>query len=255
MKKNFIEIQNLNVSFKVNKTVVNILHNINLNIEKEDSVAIIGESGSGKSMLVKTICGILPSNLSQIIGTITFKEKNIELNQGIDKKYIGIVLQNPMQSFNPTIKISDFMNDVFKANNINDDKNNTKKIKIIQDLDIKDPNIILHKYPYELSGGMLQRLAIGIALAQKPEILICDEPTSSLDIITQKKIINLIQKQKEEHNFTLIFITHDISLIEKFCNKVVIIKKGEIIEQGKTEDILKKPQELYAKELIKISNL
>ena len=160
-----------------------------------------------------------------------------------------------MQSFNPTIKISDFMNDVFKANNINDDKNNTKKIKIIQDLDIKDPNIILHKYPYELSGGMLQRLAIGIALAQKPEILICDEPTSSLDIITQKKIINLIQKQKEEHNFTLIFITHDISLIEKFCNKVVIIKKGEIIEQGKTEDILKKPQELYTKELIKISNL
>ena len=180
MKNSFFKIDNLNLSFKVDKGIINILNGISFEIDEFSSIALIGESGSGKSILSKVICGILPPNINEISGTLTFKNKQIEINKGIENNKIGIVLQNPMTTFNPTLKIGKFFKDVFKANSISDDKDDTKKVEIIKRLGISNPKRILNKYPHELSGGMLQRIAIGIALAKKPEILICDEPTSSL---------------------------------------------------------------------------
>ncbi len=254
MKEDFLKIKNLNVNFIVNKNIVKALQNININIEKNDTIAIIGKSGSGKTVLAKTLCGILPNNLSEIEGEITFNGRVLDLKQGIDKRYISIVLQNPMQSFSETIKIKNFINDVFKANNISD-RNDDTKIRILKEMEIKNPKEVLKKYPYELSGGMLQRLALGIMLEKKPEILICDEVTSSLDVITQKNIINLILKEKQKQHFTLLFITHNINLVKEFCNKIVIIKDGEIIEQGITEKIIDNPQTSYTKNLIKTATI
>ena len=253
MENTFLKIDNLNISFKVNDCIVNILNNVSFNIKKSSSTAIIGESGSGKSVFSKVICGILPTNLNKIDGTLIFDNKKIEIEKGIDRDKIGIVLQNPMTTFNPTLKIGKFMKDVFKANNIDDDKEDSKKIKIIKELGIANPKNILNKYPHELSGGMLQRLAIGIALVKKPEVLICDEPTSSLDVITQKRIIKLIKEEKERQKFTLIFITHDIGIIEGLCDEIIVMQKGNIIEKDKTSEVLKKTQKDYTKNLIKSS--
>lgn len=254
MNNDLLNITNLNVKFMINQNVIEVLKDINISIEKQDTVAIIGESGSGKTILAKTICGILPNNLYEICGKINYNGEDINLKQGINKKYVSIVLQNPMQSFSETVKIKNFMNDVFKANKIHEEDDNIK-IKILKEMEIKNPKDVLKKYSYELSGGMLQRIALGIMLEKKPEILICDEVTSSLDVITQRNIVNLILKEKKKQRFTLLFITHDISLVEEFCNKVIIIKNGEIIEQGKREEILKYPQSLYTKNLIMNANI
>lgn len=253
MKNTFLQIKNINVSFKVEEDIIKVLHDINLTIDKNDSIAIIGESGSGKSVLSKTICGILPPNLNEIDGQIIFENEEVEIGSGINKNEIGIVLQNPMQTFNPTIKIKTFMRDVFFANAIEDDENDSKKIGIINELGISDPEIVLEKYPHELSGGMLQRLAIGITLAKKPRILICDEPTSSLDIIMQKRIIDLIKDKKAKYNFALIFITHDISIIKNLCTKVVVMRNGKILEAGNIDQTFDNPNNLYTKKLIEAS--
>ena len=124
MNNDLLNITNLNVKFMINQNVIEVLKDINISIEKQDTVAIIGESGSGKTILAKTICGILPNNLYEICGKINYNGENINLKQGINEKYVSIVLQNPMQSFSETVKIKNFMNDVFKANKIHEEDDN-----------------------------------------------------------------------------------------------------------------------------------
>ena len=244
-----LKVEDLSINLK-NKDKV--LNEISFTLNENSSLAIIGESGSGKTMLAKAICGILPSSLISITGKIVYENK--ELSGDIESD-IGLVLQNPQQCISPVIKIGKFFDDVLLSHGIKD-YNNLKKIEALTSVGINNPEKRLKQYSYEMSGGMLQRIMIAIVLSIKPKLCIFDEPTTGLDVVTQKEIIDLILKIKQKENMSVIFISHDINLACKICEEIVIMKDGIILEQGKNiKDMEINTQHQYVKELIKASNI
>jgi peptide/nickel transport system ATP-binding protein len=209
------------------KTDDKTLVNINFSIEK--STALVGQSGSGKSLTLKTLLGLLPNNLN--------KEFLYKSDFELKPKNIGYVPQNPFTSLSPLTKIKDqFFCDLEKQD---------KLLKLV-DLEPSMKN----RFPMELSGGQLQRIVIAIALSTEPKILLLDEPTTALDTKNKKIIISLLKDIIEKLNLKVLFVTHDIFSIEDICEDILILKHGNIVESGKTFDVLKNPQDIYTKELI-----
>jgi peptide/nickel transport system ATP-binding protein len=209
------------------KTDDKTLVNINFSIEK--STALVGQSGSGKSLTLKTLLGLLPNNLN--------KEFSYKSDFELEPKNIGYVPQNPFTSLSPLTKIKDqFFCDLEKQDEL---------LKLV-DLEPSMKN----RFPMELSGGQLQRIVIAIALSTEPKILLLDEPTTALDTKNKKIIISLLKDIIEKLNLKVLFVTHDIFSIEDICEDILILKHGNIVESGKTTDVLKNPQDVYTKELI-----
>jgi len=243
--QDLLKISNLNISLSNTKSFLfknykTILHDINLTLNKSDILGIIGKSGSGKTTLINSILG-----LNKGSGEIIFNNQNILKNRN-HKGKIQIVFQDPYSSLNPKMTIKEI---IIESLSINKKK---YEINIIYDtLKMVDLNLeILDKYPHALSGGQKQRVAIARAIITEPEILILDEATSSLDQITQESIITLLNKLNQEKNISMIFITHNIDLLSRLCNKVIVMQKGKIIEYGNTAEIIKNPQQEYSKNLI-----
>jgi peptide/nickel transport system ATP-binding protein len=209
------------------KTDDKTLVNINFSIEK--STALVGQSGSGKSLTLKTLLGLLPNNLN--------KEFSYKSDFELEPKNIGYVPQNPFTSLSPLTKIKDqFFCDLEKQDEL---------LKLV-DLEPSMKN----RFPMELSGGQLQRIVIAIALSTEPKILLLDEPTTALDTKNKKIIISLLKEIIAKLNLKVLFVTHDIFSIEDICEDILILKHGNIVESGKTFDVLKNPQDIYTKELI-----
>jgi peptide/nickel transport system ATP-binding protein len=209
------------------KTDDKTLVNINFSIEK--STALVGQSGSGKSLTLKTLLGLLPNNLN--------KEFSYKSDFELEPKNIGYVPQNPFTSLSPLTKIKDqFFCDLEKQDEL---------LKLV-DLEPSMKN----RFPMELSGGQLQRIVIAIALSTEPKILLLDEPTTALDTKNKKIIISLLKEIIAKLNLKVLFVTHDIFSIEDICEDILILKHGNIVESGKTSDVLKNPQDIYTKELI-----
>jgi peptide/nickel transport system ATP-binding protein len=209
------------------KTDDKTLVNINFSIEK--STALVGQSGSGKSLTLKTLLGLLPNNLN--------KEFSYKSDFELEPKNIGYVPQNPFTSLSPLTKIKD----QFFCNL-------EKQDELLQLVDL-EPSM-KNRFPMELSGGQLQRIVIAIALSTEPKILLLDEPTTALDTKNKKIIISLLKDIIEKLNLKVLFVTHDIFSIEDICEDILILKHGNIVESGKTSDVLKNPQNIYTKELI-----
>ncbi|XOB61682.1 ATP-binding cassette domain-containing protein [Campylobacterota bacterium DY0563] len=217
-----VEIKHLKISTE-DKTLVDICFNI------KNSTALIGQSGSGKSLTLKSILSLLPSNLN-----LKFDYNSpFELNS----KNIGFIPQNPFTSLSPMTKIK---NQFFCENEKKEELFN------LVGLDTK----FLNRFPSELSGGQLQRVVIAIALSNEIKFLLLDEPTTALDENSKKTILELIYKLQKELNILTLFVTHDINSIKNICENIVIIKDGAIIEKGTTKDVLNNPQSTYTKELI-----
>ena len=240
-----LEIKNLNKSFENGFK----LQNINFDIEEGEIVSLIGESGSGKTTISKILVGLMKGE-----GEILFKGQDILKNSQNNKK-IQMIFQSPYSSLNPKYKIRDIvLEGVIYQKTL---KQGEDKEKYLQDILAKVglEKEVAEKYPNELSGGQRQRVGIARAIAVKPDLIIADEILTALDALTQIQIVELFQKLKKEDKISYLFISHDINVVKKISDRILIIKDGEIIESGTKDKIFSSPQEEYTKKLIEISSL
>lgn len=239
-----IEIKDLEVQFRVRNKVLTAIRKVSLDINKGEIIAIVGESGSGKSVFTKTLVGMLEENGRVSGGSIKyggvdlaqFKENRDWLK--IRGKRISMIFQDPMTSLNPLKRIGFQVAEVIRIHR-GLDKHSAKQetIKLLKRVGIKNAEERYRDFPFQYSGGMRQRVVIAIALACKPDILICDEPTTALDVTIQAQILELIKSLKDEFGFTVIFITHDLGVVAEIADRVCVMYAGQILERGTAEDI------------------
>ncbi|AFZ70790.1 oligopeptide/dipeptide ABC transporter, ATP-binding protein [Caldisphaera lagunensis DSM 15908] len=248
-----LSIKNLSIHFYTPKGVRKAVDRVDLELNKGEVIGIAGESGSGKSTLALGIMRLITYPGRIVSGEIYFNGENIlkmsedEFNKKIRWKKIAMIFQGSMNGFTPVFKIGDQIREVMEIHEYNGDyESRIKELLNMVELD----ESVANKYPHELSGGMRQRAFIAMALALNPEILICDEPTTALDVITQAKIINLLKKLKKELNLSIIFITHDLALLSEISDKLYIMYAGGIMERGNSLDIYKNPKHPYTQLLI-----
>ena len=238
---NILEVKNLEVILKKNNK--KIIKNISFSIEKNSCVGILGESGSGKSITCKSILNILNDNFN-IDGEIIFDGKNLinyteKEMKNIRGKQICMILQNPMTSFDPLFTIQNQMVETFLEHlNISAKEALELAKESLEKMRMKDIDVVLKKYPHELSGGMLQRVMIAIAIALKPKLIIADEPTTAIDSLNQKDIIEEFKILKNEINVSILFVTHDLGVLSYLADKLIVMQNGEIVESGTTAEII-----------------
>lgn len=253
MSNNIIlSVKDLEVKFKVRDRVLTAIRNISLDFEEGKTVAIVGESGSGKSVFTKTFTGMLEVNGSVTNGSIMFegqdlaqikKDKDWEKIRG---KKIATVFQDPMTSLDPVRTIGYQISEVIIKHQ-GKSKAEAKKeaIELMEKVGIYNAADRYDEYPFQYSGGMRQRIVIAIALACRPRILICDEPTTALDVTIQAQIINLIKSLSKEYGFTTIYITHDLGVVANVADMVAVMYAGQIIEYGTVEEVFYEPKHPY----------
>ncbi|WP_251440038.1 ABC transporter ATP-binding protein [Veillonella intestinalis] len=250
-----LTVNNLSVVHQNRERSKQILENVSFSLKAGACLGILGESGSGKSMTAKAILGILSRDF-KITGEALYKKKNLltmstlELRslRGLD---IGMIMQNPMTCFDPLYKIGNQIFETFEAHDLFPRGEwQAKAVEILQKMHIREPEDTLNKFPHQLSGGMLQRIMIGVAMAMKPDILICDEPTTAIDSITQYEIIKEFKRIKDSKEVAMIFITHDISVISHLADEIMVLNQGQVADYGTFKDIMANPKDAYTKMLI-----
>ncbi len=259
--KTILDIRNLDISFKTHAGVVHAIRGVNLDLCKGETVAIVGESGSGKSVTMKAAMGLLDSNASVNSGEILYTytndqgvEKTVdllkmskkELRQHINGKRIAMVFQDPMTSLDPTMTIGkQIMESMFLHRKLSKDAAKARALELLQLVGITDAEKRFRHYPHQLSGGMRQRVVIAIALSADPDILICDEPTTALDVTIQAKILELIMDIQRKMKLSVIYITHDLGVVAKVADYVNVMYAGKIVEVGNVNEIFFEPKHPY----------
>ena len=259
--KTILQIKNLDISFRTNAGVVHAIRGINLDLQKGETVAIVGESGSGKSVTMKAAVGLLDSNATINSGEILYtyddghgQDKTVDLlklsKKQLRTEYNGqrlaMVFQDPMTSLDPTMTIGkQIMEGMLLHKHMPKDEARTKTLQLLELVGITDAEKRFRNYPHQLSGGMRQRVVIAIALSAKPDILICDEPTTALDVTIQSKILDLIKQIQQKMHLSVIYITHDLGVIAEMADYVVVMYAGRIVEQGTAEEIFAHPAHPY----------
>jgi len=251
-----LEIKNFNVTYKNSEKKVYAVKDANFSIDKGDSLGIVRESGSGKSTLAMAVLRLLPEDSSIISGEAIFLGKNIlELSEeelrNLRWDELSVVFQKSMNSLSPVHKIGDQIQDIYKVHrpDATEEEIREKCNFLFKLVNLSDR--VYDLYPHELSGGMLQRISIAISLIHDPSLLILDEATTALDVVTQGQILDEIRKMETELNMTRIMITHDMSVVAASCNKIAVMYAGEFMEVGYAKDILKNPKHPYTVGLIK----
>lgn len=256
-----LRVNNLNISSFNNKTEFSICKNINFEINAGETLGILGESGSGKSISVLSILRLLPPTLSVTSGNIYYSSKEgIEADlvklpskalQNIRGKDIAMVFQEPMSSLNPVFTCGDqVLETIAKHKKLKYNDAKAQVITLFEKVKLPEPQRIFNSYPHQLSGGQKQRVMIAIAISCNPRLLICDEPTTALDVTVQKSILDLLKELQADLGMSIIFITHDISVIAEIANRILVFYKGEIVEQGEVKQILTEATHPYTKGLL-----
>ncbi len=259
-KECILAIKNLAISFKTSNGMVEAVRGVNFELNKGDTLAIVGESGSGKSVTVRAIMGILSRNGQINSGTVDFayerdgqkvavdimKLSKSQLRKRINGKRIAMIFQDPTTSLNPTMTIGEqVMEGMLYHLHKNRDEAFKKAIELLELVGIRDAGNRMKMYPHQLSGGMCQRVVIAIALSCDPELLICDEPTTALDVTIQFNILELIKRIQRQLNISVIYVTHDLSVVAKVADYVAVMYAGKIVEKGTVEDIFYRPRHPY----------
>ncbi len=251
--KTLLEIKNLNITFGFNDQIVNAVSNSSFKINKGECFAIVGESGSGKSVTALTIMRLIRSNSQlRISGEAIYENKDL-LNldestlQNIRGKKISMIFQEPMTSLNPLHNIEKQITECFSKRQSSD---KSKCISLLKEVGIENPEIRLSHYPHQLSGGQRQRIMIAMAIANNPDLLIADEPTTALDVTIQKQILDLLDNLRKKYKMSLLLITHDLGIVKKIADRVCVMEKGIIVEQNKTSIVFSHPDHNYTKKLI-----
>lgn len=247
-----LSVRNLCVSI----SKIPILKNISFNLKKNQILGFVGESGSGKSITAFSIINLLRSKNITKTGTINYNGDFIESlgSKGFEKirgNEISIIFQEPMSSLNPSMKCGEQILEIILNHNlISLKKGKNKVLELIKKVQLIESEIVYGKYPHQLSGGQQQRIMIAMAIACDPKVLIADEPTTSLDGIVKKEIINLLKSIQKETKMSIIFISHDLHLVSKIAEKIIVLNKGEIVELGSSHQIFNNPKKLYTKLLL-----
>ena len=261
-REKILEVRDLNISFRTDSGIVNAIRGVNLDLYKGETIAIVGESGSGKSVTTKAIMGIMAGNGSIDGGSInyTWTDENTgeritkdicqlsekEMQSEIRGRKIAMVFQDPMTSLNPTMTIGNqIMEPMIHHYNTPKEEAYKKAVELLQLVGITNAEKRMKNYPHQLSGGMRQRIVIAIALSCDPYVLICDEPTTALDVTIQAKILELIQDIQKKKDLSVIYITHDLGVVAKVADYVNVMYAGKIVETGTIDEIFYDPRHPY----------
>ncbi len=259
-RRKVLSIRDLEISFSTSSGSVSAIRGVRLDLYEGETIAIVGESGSGKSVTTKAVLGILSENGKIEKGSILFtynrngeevtrdltKLSDQEMQRHIRGKRIAMVFQDPMTSLDPTMPIGkQIIEGMHEHYHTSFHEAREKAIKLLELVGITDPEKRFKQYPHQLSGGMRQRVVIAIALACEPQILICDEPTTALDVTIQAKILRLLKEIQQKTNVAIIFITHDLGVVANIADYVAVMYAGKIIEKGLVEEIFYDPKHPY----------
>ena len=250
-----LKVENLNVTLTQRKSSKKLVEEVSFEVRPGECLGILGESGSGKSMTVKSVLGLLDKNF-QISGRAIFdgqdllRESKEELRR-LRGSRITMVLQNPMTCFDPLYRIGSQMAETFATHTTwSAQEIRSHSLEILAQMRIRNGEEVLEKYPHQLSGGMLQRIMIGIAMALEPELLIADEPTTAIDAITQYEILEEFVRIKKEKHTAMLFITHDLGAISKVADRVLVMNSGHVVDSGTFEHILMHANDPYTRMLV-----
>ena len=250
-----MKVEDLCVDLVTRRQKKRIVDHVKFEVYPGECLGILGESGSGKSMSLKAVLGLLDKNF-QVSGQAVFDDKNLigapgEELRKLRGNQIGMVLQNPMTCFDPLYRIGSQMAETFAMHtDWNGEKIRNVSLEVLDQMRIHDGAEVLEKYPHQLSGGMLQRIMIGIAMALSPELLIADEPTTAIDAITQYEILEEFERIKREKKTAMIFITHDLGAISKVADRIMVMNSGRIVDQGDFHHILHHAKDPYTRLLV-----
>ena len=250
-----MKVEDLCVDLVTRRQKKRIVDHVKFEVYPGECLGILGESGSGKSMSLKAVLGLLDKNF-QVSGQAVFDDKNLigapgEELRKLRGNQIGMVLQNPMTCFDPLYRIGSQMAETFAMHtDWNGEKIRSVSLEVLDQMRIHDGAEVLEKYPHQLSGGMLQRIMIGIAMALSPELLIADEPTTAIDAITQYEILEEFERIKREKKMAMIFITHDLGAISKVADRIMVMNSGQIVDQGDFHHILHHAKDPYTRLLV-----
>ena len=250
-----MKVEDLCVDLVTRRQKKRIVDHVEFEVYPGECLGILGESGSGKSMSLKAVLGLLDKNF-QVSGQAVFDDKNLigapgEELRKLRGNQIGMVLQNPMTCFDPLYRIGSQMAETFAMHtDWNGEKIRSVSLEVLDQMRIHDGAEVLEKYPHQLSGGMLQRIMIGIAMALSPELLIVDEPTTAIDAITQYEILEEFERIKREKKTAMIFITHDLGAISKVADRIMVMNSGRIVDQGDFHHILHHAKDPYTRLLV-----
>lgn len=256
MEDLLLEVKDLNIEFHDHLIPETVVYDFDLTLQKGEIVGLVGESGSGKSMSALAIAGLLSRKDMKKRGEILFEGKELltcsrsELRK-IQGNDIGIIFQEPMTSLNPVKRIGWQVEEALRIHtDLDKQQRYDKVIKMLKEVELADAERVYRQYPHELSGGMRQRVMIAAAMICEPKLLIADEPTTALDVTIQAQIVELLKRMNREKNTTILFISHDLSLVRQLCRRVLVMQGGYVVESGKTEEFFLNPKEEYTRKLI-----
>ncbi|AXF44757.1 ABC transporter ATP-binding protein [Acinetobacter johnsonii] len=254
-----LQVENLRISFKnEEKQYIETVKGISFSIPVNTTVALVGESGSGKSVTSLATMGLLPTESSQIASDskILFEGKNLldlprrEMRKKCGKD-IAMIFQEPMSSLNPVFTVGSQIAEILQLHlGMSRKQARARALELLIEVGIPSPETKIDAYPGQLSGGQQQRVMIAMAIACKPKLLIADEPTTALDVTIQKQILNLLESLRKKHQMSMLFITHDLALVGEIADQVIVMRHGQIREQGRVKDVLERPQDVYTKALL-----
>ena len=257
-REKVLEVRDLNVTFHARGQEIRAVRGVNLDVYPGEILGIVGESGSGKSVTMKAVLGILPENASIKAGSL--KLLSTEMTSLSEDEYrrlrgkdMTMIFQDPMTALDPVMTVGKHMEEVLKRNLglKNKEEIRQKSIEMLDKVGIPDPPSRLKQYPHEFSGGMRQRVMIAIAFACDPKILICDEPTTALDVTIQGQILDIIKNLQKKNQTSVIMITHDLGVVANIAQKIAVMYSGIIVESGTCEDIFYRPRHPYTWALIR----
>lgn len=255
--ENILEVKELKTVFETKEGVKEVVKGIDFAIKKGKITCIVGESGSGKSMTAMSIIKMLPKNANIKKGKVVFqgedlvkmKPKDIRCIRG---RKIFSIFQNPMNCFNSSLTMGNQIYDLLSSNmKVSRQEFGIKFCSIMESMGLESPYIILNQYPFQLSGGMLQRMMIAAAIFMEPDIIIADEPTTALDVTTQKEILKQFKLIQKNFNTTILMITHDFGVVAEIADEILVMKDGYIVEKGNAFEIFNNPKHRYTVSLIK----
>lgn len=252
-----LKIKNLKTYFHTRAGINRAVDDISFSIDKGEIVGVVGESGSGKSVTCHTMLGLLPQPPAKVEGgSVTFDNEELlnlpqSLLRAIRGKRISMIFQDPMSCLNPYLKILDQITEpILIHENVSRKTAEARAIEMMKKVGIRDAEARAHSYPHEFSGGMRQRVMIAMALVTKPDLLLADEPTTALDVTVQARILKILRSLKDDLGIAVLFVTHDLGVVAELADRVVVMYRGKIVEQGNTRDIFEKPSHPYVKGLI-----